>query len=301
MQSESIQAKIVRECIRMAAGNRLIGPKIKTGQLQRQLLEKEPRWKEPDDMTWERMDLSHFAVEVLTPDTLGKYALMQLHGGGYVNPLRNVYRNFAKKYAGMCEGIKVFSVDYRVAPEHTHPAALLDVVDAYKMILEQGYSGDEIFVAGDSAGGGLAVALCMWLREHNLPLPAKLVLMSPWLDMTASGESYEENFDKDPMFGGTKESMIYRGDYLGDYSPEEPYLSPLFGDFTDMPPMLIQVGEIEMLRSDGERAAEKAKEVGSEAKLQVYQGMFHVFQMGTEQIPESARAWEEIQCFLENE
>lgn len=300
MQSESIRAKIVRECIRMAAGNRLIGPKIKTGELQRQLLEKEPRWKPPADMTWERIVKSHFAVETLTPHIQGKYALMQLHGGGYVNPLRNVYRNFAKKYAEMCDGMKVFSVDYRVAPEHTHPTALLDVVDAYKMIQEQGYSNEEIFVAGDSAGGGLAVALCMWLREQELSLPAKLVLMSPWLDMTASGESYEENFDKDPMFGGTKESMIYRGDYLGAYSPEEPYLSPLFGDFTGMPPMLIQVGEIEMLRSDGERAAEKMKAIGGEVELQVYQGMFHVFQMGTDQIPESAKAWEEIRCFLEN-
>lgn len=298
MQSESIQAKIVRECIRMAAGSRLLGPKIKTGQLQRALLEKEPAWRPPSDMTWERIELPHFAVEILSPEEPGEYALLQFHGGGYVNPLRNVYRNFAKKYAAMCGGMKVFSADYRVAPEHTHPAALLDAVEAYQMMLAQGYSGEHIYLAGDSAGGGLSVALCMWLREHDMPLPAKVVLMSPWLDMTASGDSYEENFEKDPMFGGTKESMIYRGDYLGEYRPEEPYLSPLFGDFTGLPPMLIQAGEIEMIRSDGERAAGKIKEAGGHATLQIYQGMFHVFQMGLDQIPESASAWEEIETFL---
>ena len=167
------------------------------------------------------------------------------------------------------------------------------------MILDMGYTGDQIFVAGDSAGGGLAVALCMWLRGHDRPMPAKLVLMSPWLDMTASGGSYTDNYDKDPMFGGTKESMIYRGDYRDDHDPKDPYLSPLFGDFSGLPPMLIQVGEIEMLRSDGECAAQKVQQCGGRATAQCYAGMFHVFQMGLSQIPESATAWEEVQKFLE--
>lgn len=301
MQSESIQAKIVRECIRMAAGNRLIGAKIKTGELQRMLLEKEPAWHPPTDMVLERTEMGQAAIEKLTPRERGEYALLQLHGGGYVNPLRNIYRSFARKYASMCGGMTVYSADYRVAPEHTYPAALLDAVESYRLLLEQGFAASRIFLAGDSAGGGLAVALCMWLREHDMPLPAKLVLMSPWLDMTASGASYTENFEKDPMFGGTRESMIYRGDYLGEHEPDEPYLSPLFGELAGLPPMLIQAGEIEMIRSDGERAAEKIKQAGGEVVLQIYSGMFHVFQMGMEQIPESAKAWEEVERFLSSD
>ena len=299
MQEQSFQAKLVKECIRLAAGNRLIGPKIKMGELQRHLVDKEPLWRKPEDVLWEQKKLANCTVEVVQPPIPGKYALLQLHGGGYVNPLRNIYRSFAYKYAMMCGGMKVFSTDYRVAPEHTHPSALLDAIASYEMILDMGYAGDQIFVAGDSAGGGLAVALCMWLREHDRPMPAKLVLMSPWLDMTASGVSYTDNYDKDPMVGGTKESMIYRGDYRDDHDPKDPYLSPLFGDFSGLPPMLIQVGEIEMLRSDGECAAQKVQQCGGQATAQCYAGMFHVFQMGLSQIPESATAWEEVQKFLE--
>lgn len=124
--------------------------------------------------------------------------------------------------------------------------------------------------------------------------------MSPWTDLTASGSSYETNYELDPMFGNTRESMIYNGEYVGDNEPDNPYISPLFGEFNNLPPMLFQVGSIEMLLSDSVDAAKKAKEAGCEVKLNVYDGMFHVFQMALDMLPESQQAWQEVKEFVES-
>ena len=123
--------------------------------------------------------------------------------------------------------------------------------------------------------------------------------MSPWTDLTASGASYEENFDKDPLFGGTRESLIYINAYPGDHDKTDPYISPLFGSFKDFPPMLIQVGGNEMLLSDSEVVAAKARDEGVKVRLHVYEGMFHVFQMAYTAIPESKKAWIEVGKFFE--
>lgn len=131
-----------------------------------------------------------------------------------------------------------------------------------------------------------------------MQLPEGLVLMSPWTDLTASGESYETNFTKDPLFGNTRESMIYNLDYVGKEDPKNPYISPLFGTYAGFPPMLIQVGSIEMLLSDSTSLAKKAKEAGVKVRLSIYEEMFHVFQMGELMLPESRQAWEEVGKFL---
>ena len=122
--------------------------------------------------------------------------------------------------------------------------------------------------------------------------------MSPWTDLTASGKSYVTNFEKDPLFGRTEDSMLFNKDYVGDNDPENPYISPLFGDFTGFPPMLIQVGGYEMLLSDSRQVAKKAKKAGVKVRCTVYEGMFHVFQMAKGAIPESRRAWKEVWEFL---
>ena len=131
-----------------------------------------------------------------------------------------------------------------------------------------------------------------------MELPEGLILMSPWTDLTASGESYETNYTLDPLFGNTKESMIFNRDYVGDEDPANPYISPLFGSYEGFPPMLIQVGSIEMLLSDSTSLAKKAKEAGGKVRLSVYEGMFHVFQMGELMLQESKKAWEEAGRFL---
>ena len=126
-----------------------------------------------------------------------------------------------------------------------------------------------------------------------------IIAMSPWTDRTASGPSYEFNFDKDPLYGNTKESLIYINAYPGDHDKTDPYISPLYGSFKDFPPMLIQVGSHEMLLSDSESVAAKAREEGVKVRLHVYEGMFHDFQMAYTAIPESKKAWAEAGKFIE--
>ncbi len=224
--------------------------------------------------------------------------ILQLHGGGYMGAVRNAYYVFAGLYNEVSEGCSVLTPDYRVAPEYPYPAALEDAIACYKWLLSQGWFGSQIVLAGDSAGGGLAMCLTMYLRDHVMPLPAGIVAMSPWTDLTAGGESYETNYEKDPLFGNTRDSLIYVNDYPGDHDKMDPYISPLFGNFRGFPPMLIQVGSIEMLLSDSVEAAAKARIQGVKVRLSVYEGMFHVFQMGYLNFPESKRAWAEVKRFL---
>lgn len=230
--------------------------------------------------------------------TENREVILQLHGGGYIGKMKNAYRDFAVLYAKMPGERAVLSVDYRVAPEDPYPAALEDAYAAYQWLLELGCKGSQIIVAGDSAGGGLALALCLYLKDKGEPLPKKLVLMSPWTDLAATGDSYETNFEKDPLFGNTTDSMIYSDAYYGKNDPKMPYISPLYGDYKGLPPMLFQVGGAEMLLSDSARAAKKAKAAGCEVKLTIYDGMFHVFQLGMKKMKESREAWKEIEEFV---
>jgi len=294
----SIEAKIVRQLINIATSDHLIGPKIKKGTFRRKMIE--PPWKCPAGYSLLPVRMKKFNMEILTPPEVNSGCIvLQLHGGGYIGKMRNVYRSFAKYYSDMRGGMKVLTIDYRVAPENPYPAALYDALSAYNWLLGLGYKGRDIIVAGDSAGGGLALALAEYLRDNGIELPASLVLMSPWTDLTASGTSYETNYELDPLFGNTHESMIYNGEYVGDNDPATPYISPLFGDFKGLPPMLFQAGSIEMLLSDSVDAAEKAKEAGCDVILNVYNGMFHVFQMALELLPESKQAWQEVKEFVE--
>lgn len=294
----SIQGKVVRELIAHVTSDNLIGRKIKNGELRKKLVE--PPWKCPEHYTLSEVPLKNCRGELLTADESNdRFIILQLHGGGYIGAMRNAYRSFAGLYSELGKGIPVFTVDYRVAPEDPYPAALEDAITAYNWLLESGWQESEIVVAGDSAGGGLAMALCMYLKKQNRTLPAGLIAMSPWTDLTASGPSYVENYERDPLFGNTRDSLIYNKDYVRDEDVTNPFISPLFGDFKHFPPMLIQVGSHEMLLSDSVAVAEKAKGAGVKVRLSVYEGMFHVFQMALLMLPESKRAWAEVGRFLE--
>lgn len=310
----SLRGKILCELIARAANDHLIGKKIKNGELRKHLAETEPPWKCPDYFLLTPIELPNFKMELLEVkegETQQKNreglvltknknkVILQLHGGGYVAPLRNAYRMFAGLYVEVSHGMSVFTVDYRVAPEHPYPAAIEDAFTAYEYLLGLGYQPRQIILAGDSAGGGLALALCHYLKDHGRKLPGGIIAMSPWTDLTASGDSYTANYEKDPLFGNTKDSLIYNSGYAGDYDKTLPYISPLFGDFAGFPPMLVQVGSYEMLLSDSVDMVEKAKEAGVKVRLSVYDGMFHVFQMAAKMLPESKRAWMEIGKFIE--
>ncbi len=294
----SIRGRVIRDLMGHLTNDFTIGKKIKSGELRKKL--SEPPWKVPDCFTMTHIEMPDFTMKFLElkENTNTQQVILQLHGGGYVGAVRNAYYVFAGLYNEVSNGCSVLTPDYRVAPEHPFPAALEDAVAAYQWLLDQGWFGDQIILAGDSAGGGLVMALTMYLRDHRMPMPRGIVAMSPWTDVTASGESYDTNYEKDPLFGNTRESIIYLNAYAGEHDPMDPYISPLFGSFRQFPPMLIQVGSIEMLLSDSVSAAAKAREQGVKVRLSIYEGMFHVFQMAYLAIPESKRAWAEVGKFI---
>lgn len=295
----SIRGFILRQLIAHVTAEHAIGQKIRSGELRKNLVE--PKWRCPKIFTMEEISMENFTMELLTRKEGGRgdYIILQLHGGGYIGAMRNAYRTFAGLYSEVSRGMGVLTIDYRVAPENPYPAALEDAVAAYDWLLAQGWKEKQILLAGDSAGGGLELALCMYLKDQGRSLPAGIIAMSPWTDLTASGPSYEDNYELDPLFGNTRDSLIYNKDYVQDNDPKNPYISPLFGDYEGFPPLLIQVGSIEMLLSDSVLVAEKAREAGVPVKLTVYEGMFHIFQMALKLIPESRDAWVEIGKFLE--
>ena len=271
---------------------------IQTGEFRKNPVE--PAWRCPSGYSYELVETEQFVMEYLRPQqAVTGRVILQLHGGGYIGPMKNIYRRFAVKYSKLSLGADVLTPDYRVAPEHPFPAALEDAVFAYRWLLEEkGYQARHIVVTGDSAGGGLALALCLYAKDHGLPLPGGVVTMSPWTDVTLSGESYESMYEIDPLFGNSKENMLYQCSYIGDADKRNPYLSPLFGDYHGFPPMLLQVGGYEVLLDDTRALAAKAREAGVKVRCSIYDGMFHVFQMGLDLIPESREAWEEVGEYL---
>ena len=300
MENEaSVKGRVIAELLSHLTNDLAIGRKIKSGELRKRL--KEPAWKVPDCFNMTHIDMGQFTMKLLSSkeNPRGDKVILQLHAGGYTGAVRNAYYVFAGLYNEVSHGCSVLTPDYRVAPENPYPAALEDAVASYQWLMDKGYFGEQIILGGDSAGGGLAMALCMYLKDHHMPMPCGIVAMSPWTDLTASGESYETNYEKDPLFGNTKESLIYVNDYAGDHDKMDAYISPLFGNFKEFPPMLIQVGSIEMLLSDSVSVAAKARQQGVKVRLSVYEGMFHVFQMAYLNIPESKRAWAEVGKFIE--
>ena len=297
-RATSIRGEMVRKFIHNFVNETPLKKPIQTGEFRRN--PKESEWICPPGYNYGLFSYKGFGMEYLRPrkGNTGR-VILQLHGGGYIGPMKNIYRTMAVRYSKLLQGGDVLTIDYRVAPAHKYPAALEDAVAAYMWLVEeQEYDPAKIMVVGDSAGGGLTLALLMYLRDHNIPLPNGAILMSPWTDLTCSGESHTYNFEKDPLFGNTKESMLYDSDYIGEYDPTIPYISPMFGTYEGLPPMLYQVGSFEMLRSDSEVAHEKATEASCDSRLSVYEGMFHEFQMSLNLIPESKQAWKEVSAFI---
>ncbi|RKJ05945.1 alpha/beta hydrolase [bacterium D16-54] len=294
----SLRGKLMRDMMKNMMDSAM-GHRIQTGELRKNPVE--PAWICPAEYEYEIIEMEKFSMEYLRPAQVctGR-VILQLHGGGYIGPMKNIYRDFAVYYSKRSMGGDVLTIDYRVAPEYPYPAALMDAVEAYRWLLEEKqYAPEKIVVAGDSAGGGLTLALAMYLRDHHMPMPAGLVLMSPWTDLTCSGESHETNFNRDPQFGGTTDNLLHNSVYIGEADPSDPYLSPAFGHFEKMPPVLIQVGSEEVLLSDTLTVANKLRAAKGRLRVSVYDGMFHEFQMALRLIPESREAWEEIGTFLE--
>lgn len=254
---------------------------------------------------WIRVDRPHS----------GKKIILYCHGGGYSTGSPLYARTLTTKLASLLS-MDVFCFDYRLAPEHPYPAAVDDAQAAWDYLMLQGYGAKDIFVAGDSAGGNLALALGLRLKEQKRMLPAGFVLMSPWTDLTVSGKTHETKADVDPVL-----NQNYLNEMIENYVPQakkvqeqetadlqaagteegkpgakpvssnfeelfdteylqNPEISPLFGDFTGFPPTYIQVGELEVLMSDSTMLQKKMSKDGVSVSLDTYKNMWHVFQMG---------------------
>jgi len=230
------------------------------------------------------------------PGTDPGRVLLFLHGGGFVfGSLRSDGELAAR--LGRAGGMRVLLPEYRLAPEHPFPAAIDDVLAAWRWLrADQGLSARSLAVAGDSAGGGLAVALLVAARDAGEALPAAAVLMSPTVDLTSSGASMTERVDQDP-FSTPAMLRQFASDYLAGADPKTPLASPLFAPLAGLPPLLIQVGTADLLLSDSERLAAAASQAGVDVTLEVGEGLPHVYPilLGT---PEAAEATEQTGKFL---
>jgi len=223
--------------------------------------------------------------------------ILFLHGGSFNSGSIVSHRTLAGNVA-LASKARSLLIEYRLAPEHPFPAAVEDAVAAYEWLLAQGCAPSQIVLAGDSAGGTLTLALLIHLRDHNKPMPAAAVCLSPAPDLTFSGESWILNAKKDLMLDARKERKAVEI-YLRGADPRAPLASPYFGDLRGLPPLLIQIGSHELLLSDSTRLAEKAKAAGVDVTLEVWPGMQHEWQFAAKILPEGKRAISRIGAFVE--
>jgi len=223
--------------------------------------------------------------------------LLYLHGGAYVVGSCRTHRQMVSHIA-RAAGVSALVPEYRLAPEHPFPAAIDDAVGVYRWLLENAFGPGDIFIAGDSAGGGLTVATLLSLRHAGLPMPAAAVLLSPFLDITASGESATTRAGQDPWFDA-KDMSVVADNYCGDgVDLQNPLVSPVFANVAGLPPTFIQVGDDEILLSDSTRFADKMKDAGQDVEIEIWPEMWHVFQLFIGKMPESRRAIRRIGVYL---
>jgi epsilon-lactone hydrolase len=222
--------------------------------------------------------------------------ILYLHGGAFLMGSPASYRNRAMRLSYRCQA-EVFVPDYRLAPEHPYPAALDDALMAWRFIRTQ-RPHTPIFLAGDSAGGGLSLSLLLRLRDSHLVMPNGSFQLSPWTDLTISGASVEGNDGRDLWFT-RKHLEAWARYYVGRANARSPYLSPVFGDFSGLPPLLLLVGEDELLLDDTLRVRDAATSVGTNVRVLIGKGMQHDWPLTLPWLAESKHAWNKIRRFVE--
>jgi acetyl esterase/lipase len=233
---------------------------------------------------------------VTAPNSGDDTVVLYLHGGGYVIGSIVTHRDLAGRIARAARA-RVLLIDYRLAPEHPFPAAVDDAVTAYSWLLQQGVAPGNIALSGDSAGGGLAVATLLAIRDRGLPRPAAAACISPWVDLEGVGLSLTTRAALDPMvqIDGLRDMA---SQYLGGASAREPLASPLHADLAGLPPLLIQVGTSETLFDDATRLDAKARCEGVEVHFEAWDEMVHVWHMFAGMLPEGQAAIEHIGAFV---
>lgn len=250
----------------------------------------------PADTHIDKVDAGGVPAEwVSVPGSEPSRMILYFHGGGYTIGSAETHRGLV---ARLCRaaGARALSVDYRLAPEHRFPAAVDDALASYRWLLDQGVRPGAISVAGDSAGGGLALGMLLAVRDQGLPLPAAAVCMSPVTDHLKTGASMDGKAALDPLVQ-RKSSTEHSRRYIGDADPKSPYASPLYADLHGLPPILILVGTSEVLLDDSTRFAERARAAGVEAEIEVWDEMIHIWPFFAD-LPEAAKAVERMGAFI---
>ena len=225
-------------------------------------------------------------------------AILYLHGGAYVLGSRRTHRGLAAQIA-LAGNAPVQLLDYRLGPEHKHPAALEDSIAAYRDLLASGIEPNSIVIVGDSAGGGMTPAMAMRLRDEGVPLPAGLVVLNGWLDLTCSGASMFANTRRD--VGLFRDWTVRGGElYRGDADPLDPQLSPVGADLSGLPPTYLQVGTHDLLLSDSETFADRARAAGVDVRLTRFEGMWHDFQLAAGLLREADEAMTDLAGALDD-
>jgi monoterpene epsilon-lactone hydrolase len=228
------------------------------------------------------------------PDSLPERIILYLHGGAFMFRWPRIYRSMVARWGKRLKA-RALMVDYRLAPEHPFPAASDDCHRAYQWLLAQGHDPRNIVVAGDSAGGNLALVTLQRIRDAGEPMPACGVLLSAGVDFTLSSRSMVTNEGSDPMLS-LADLVAMRAFYAPPERYLDPGVSPLFGDFTGLPPLLFQVGSLEVLLDESTRAAARAHEAGVTVEVEIWESMGHVFQALP--LPQAEAALEHIACFV---
>ncbi len=234
---------------------------------------------------------------IVTPRSKSDRYVLYFHGGAYRVGSPRVYRHFTWRLAAAARA-QLMAVAYRLAPEHPYPAALEDAAAAYEWLLERAEDSGRIGIVGDSAGGGLALALLLKLRDDKAPLPGAAVALSPWTDLALTGRSLTINAETDVMLNAS-DLPVFAADVLAGTDPHNPYASPVYGDCTGLPPTLIHVGSDEILRDDAERMAARMRAAKCHVELAVWPRMPHVWHSLAPFLPEANDAITQIQNFLD--
>ena len=252
----------------------------------------------PDGVSFEPVDAGGVPAEWVTPPEVeGNRVILYFHGGGYVVGSLNTHRHVVSRLAVEAKA-RVLNVDYRLAPENPYPAALDDALAAWQWHLANGGEAAYTAIAGDSAGGGLTIALCMKLRDEGLEQPACAAPISPWTDLTFSGDSITDRADRDPMLSGGDALSGMVMAYAASVDATQPYVSPVFGTFESLPPMMIQVGTEEILYDDSTRVVKGIENANGQVDFRPWQDMMHVWHLLAGVAPEAEEGIAELAAYI---
>ncbi len=290
----SIQAKISKKLLRRFFSGWSQG----TIAEQRAIQEKRTRFARlPAQVECQPLTVNGIPAEWISLPSATAGVMLYLHGGAYCLGSVNASRDLIARLVAATK-YKTLAIDYCLAPEHPFPAALEDALSAYSWLLEQGIDPARIIFAGDSAGGGLAIATLVALRDAGRPLPAGAICISPWTDLALTGDSIGRKAAVDPILDAASLAR-YARDYAGNAPLTAPLISPLYADLSGLPPLLIQAGMDEILLDDATRLAEGARKVGVGVTLETWVGLYHVFPM-VPFLPETTQALVQAARFVVN-